>query len=165
MGFPKFSDSDERMLELLAQIAQNTGSAQQETTQQRGQQSGPVPIDPRRFHVVETPDLEDANPDGTVTIEPGETVELARYDATACHLIGVGAKTQRDVFYRLRADHEKNFAGGWRTMPFGTLGSPYSFVNELGLTFPIEEQIVYEAKLPDGIGSTVDISGKILLRL
>ncbi|MFC4246468.1 hypothetical protein ACFOZ7_05585 [Natribaculum luteum] len=166
MGFPKFDDSNEQMVKLLAQIAANTGSLPQGSTQPQVQQSGPMEIDPRQLHVVETPLLEEANPDGTVTIEPGEEVTIAEYDTTSdFHLIAAGATNQGDVYYRIRADYEKSVAGGWRVMPMGTMGSPYSFVKELGVMFPIEEKIVYEAKLAEAAESTVDVSGKLYLKL
>ncbi|WIV67552.1 hypothetical protein [Natrialbaceae archaeon AArc-T1-2] len=155
------------MVQLLEDIARNTGNidVDVDNDNQSAQESLPISIDPRDFLVIETPQLEGSNPDGTITIEPGEVVEIARFDTVPCHLIGVGAKNQLDVVYRLEVDHQKSLAGGWRSMPLGTMGSPYSFVKELGVTFPVEDQIVYKAKLSEAAESTVDVSGKILLRL
>lgn len=161
------SDNQDRMVALLEQIAANTGGLGDEEIDASGQSTSSVErVNPRRFHVIETTEMESANADGTVTLEPGESAPIVAFrHKPGFALLGVGAKNQQDVEYRLVADDTERIGGDWRAAPLGEIGSPFSFVDQLGVVFDIEEQLELEARLSEDASSTVDLAGKFHIQI
>lgn len=153
--FPNQRRNETEILENIeALLAQQSGMhpeqmRQKAETRGDGGPSGVRLMDSNRYLVLETADLDGANDDGTVTLEPGEEKTLIRYDqdATAA-LLALGANDAQNVIYTTRANGKKAL-GGKTHSPLGQVNFPFSFVDQLGAALPIES-LEYRAKLmPD----------------
>lgn len=91
------------------------------------------PIDLRNYKVVESSDLETANPDGTVTCPAGEETVIMEHepttDDTTTLLHALGASDAPDIRFRLRYATNISFT---MESPPGGVNDPYSYTNELG---------------------------------
>ena len=165
-----FEDNEDRAVELLEQIAGNTGGLGDQTTVNKdvdisGQtadgRTGLVPL--RSYVCVETDNLDAANEDGTVTLEPGDTKPLCRIRETgdaALAVYAVGAVDANNVEYSLHVDNSIT-VGGRTNSPLGTLNTPFSFVQMLGGAIPASTSAEYRAHLSGDAGGPVDLAGRL----
>ncbi|APW99408.1 hypothetical protein CHINAEXTREME_17245 [Halobiforma lacisalsi AJ5] len=173
MTVPRFDNYEEEAVALLRQIAANTGAiddvggGSSPSTPQTGT-SGPANdrMSPEEYIVIETAALEEANPDGTVTIEPGETVTLAEYESRAAgsfSLLAAGASEHMDVAYRLVADDDR-VVGGTTYSPLGSINDPFSFPKMYDTELQVSDLIEYQATLSPNAEGTVDAAARLHLR-
>lgn len=112
-------------------------------------------LTPGAYVVTETADMDYSNDDGTVTIEPGDSYPLVRYEATSTNgvmLLAVGATDEQDVEFYVEIDNRR-VVGGRTNSPLGNLNSPFSFVEKLGGSIPAEHTVTYWAAVsPDAAG-------------
>lgn len=174
---PGLRDNDDVAVELLSEIlAELRGSSPgggnggddvtiNETVYQGGSGGGAptAPMDPERYYVVETAGLDDANLDGSITLQPGEQREIVGIEhegAAPIILYAVGATDRVDVSYRLTYGNDNNL-GGWTQSPLGSINNPFSFVQSLGRTIPVDQRVSYVARLSDQAESSVDLAGRV----
>jgi hypothetical protein len=161
---PTIEDNDEEALELLRQIAENTGGieelAKDDQPRTRRRSLG------RNYAVVETADLDpdnwSINSDGTITIQPGEEKPIVNYSVSGGNptCLAIGANDVKDLKYKLVRDN--TFVVGNETeSPLGTVGSPFSFVQELDAGVPANSRLTYYGVLPSSAGSSVDVAGRM----
>lgn len=118
-------------------------------------------MDQQSLRIVETDNLEEANDDGTRTVNPGETVTLARIaPGFRFALLAAGASDSSNVQYRLVADQDR-VIGGTTGSPLGTVNSPLSFVEEYGAAIEINQEVEYRARLDESAGSSVDLVARL----
>lgn len=163
-------DNPDRMVALLETIAQNTGGLGDlgdAGTDQEVNIQGSTPdsrigmLAPQNLVVSETDDLDAANDDGSVTLEPGDSVtvvEIATDQPTA--LLAVGASDAEDVEYQLVVDDQYPI-GRATNSPLGTVNDPFSFVDVLGGAVPAQRSVSYQASLAPEAGSSVDLVGRM----
>lgn len=168
-GDLQIRDNEDRMLQYLAAIAENTGGlgneiSAEETTevQVEGSHSGDRVghLLPKDYVVVETDDLDAANSDGTVTCEPGEATRLAHFNpGTPVSVLAVGATDEVDVEYYLEIDGK--VVGGITNSPLGLLNTPFSFVDALGAAIPVDKRVSYIARLDASATGSVDLAARM----
>jgi len=119
-------------------------------------------IEPRDYIVIESDDLDDDehNDDGTVTLQPGETKTLVRYEGDPFALHAVGATDEAGVQYRLVAG-SKRTVGGTTNSPLGLLNDPFSFGDVLGGALGIDKRIEYRATLDAEATAPVNLAGRL----
>ena len=163
-----FPDNNDRAIELLEMIARNTGSIDADTDELGGPDGipeGPQYINPNNYLIAETADLDDANDDGTITLEPGDTTPIVDVDRDRpVAVLAVGANDVNDVRYQLYRDNSV-VVGGTTNSPLGTLNSPFSFPNELGVSVPVEGRVQYRAHYPRDATGTVELAGRMHVEL
>lgn len=167
---PSARDNVDRMVQLLEQIAANTGTRDRADGGDGGHGSdggdgiggyARQPINPTSYRIIETSYLEDATPDGSVTLEPGEEAPIVKYDPRdGGALMALGATDEPDVRYALRFDHQ-HIIGGWTNSPLGLINDPFSFVNEFGVVLPAEQTVEYVARYDSTASGEVDLVGRL----
>lgn len=164
-------DNDDEMVRLLRQIAENTGKTlksdkditQEITMEGESAESRVGLIPPKSYVTVETADMEYANDNGTVTLEPGDSVPLVEHANHPKALYAVGATDIQDVEYTLMVDDE--IIGNRTNSPLGLVNDPFSFVESLGGAIPAEDQIAYVAHYDAGASGSVNLAARIHLEL
>lgn len=170
MGF--IDDDQDKMLDLLEVIARNTGGlsdldeVQQDVTIESSNVNNRVgSIKPRDYVVVETADMDGANDDGTVTLEPGDTVRMASFRSdSAFSVLAVGAYNQQGVEYVLRVDNDRSVGGVTQT-PLGDIGAPFSFVEKAGGGVSCKKSIEYIARADADLADPVDVAARLHLEV
>jgi len=168
-------DNDDEVVALLRQIANNTQAGtggdgrevnveQTETTKIEGSHSGDRVghLKPNNLVVVETDDLEDhpVNDDGTVTVQPGQAVPLAKFRLDSpFSVLAVGASDEVDVIYQLRIDSEPAMSP--TNSPLGLINDPFSFVDAYGAALPCEKSVEYVAELSSDASGPVTLAGRL----
>ncbi len=161
-GIPGMGSEDRSIIELLAIIARNTGGLDDDDPQLP---QGTRPIDPEQLVITETADLNGTNPDGTVTIEPGEDEVIARDEAgTGLVLLAAGATDEDDTHYYIRVDYDRT-VGGTRHSPLGTINTPFSFTEMYGGMIVAEHTVEYRARVSEDASGPVDIAGRLHLEV
>jgi len=164
---PGIRDNDDRMVALLEQIAQNTGSLDGGIDREisiEGTHSGDRVghLQPDTLIVAETDDLDrdDINDDGTITVEPGEEMPLARIRPDVPFaILAVGAVDEVDVTYQLKIDNDPAISP--TNSPLGLINDPFSFVVAYGAAIPAEKSAVYTARLDPQASGSVDLAARI----
>ena len=159
------SDNMDEMVELLREISRNTGTPTNEVSKDIDYNGvGPDQrvgfMDANSYVTVESANEDHANDDGSVTVEPGETVPLVSYREGPFALAAVGATDAQDVSYALKRD-DSRVVGGVTNSPLGILNRPFSFVENFGGVIPIETNVVYEAHLDESAGGPVDLAARL----
>lgn len=165
MNIPQISDNSDQIVQLLTQIARNTGSLGE-----NGDGNGPDVLIPRRplspgtYRVVESADMDWSNDDGTVTVPPGEEVPLVSYEFQAEQgmLLAVGATDAQNVTYRVEVDRNRT-VGGRTQSPLGVLNNEFSFVETLGGAIPAASTFAYYARLDESASAAVDLTARLHL--
>lgn len=132
-----------------------------------GSTQGARIFDPSRLIINDTTSLEDANADGSITIEPGKTEKVVSYEPPQrgeFALLAVGLTDRRDVTYRLKYDGNTTI-GGWTQSPLGTVNDLFSFYRVYGAMLPVKNQVTYEAKLSENASGSVDLAGEIHVQI
>lgn len=87
----------------------------------------------RDYLVIETSDLEAANPDGSITVPAGGEQVLCEYEPTGddnrALLHTLGAADANDIQYRLKYGTNTSFT---TESPVGLITNPYSFTETAG---------------------------------
>jgi len=161
-------DNKSAQTEILANIeallAQQTGdhieqNVKKADTRDDAGPSGVNLMDATRYIVLETSNLDEANDDGTVTLSPGDTQALIRYDlGTPVALQAIGANDRDNVTYEIRINNEKT-VGGQTNSPVGTLNNPFSFVGNLGAAIPAEK-LEYIASYDPAASGNIDLAAR-----
>ena len=118
-----------------------------------------TPVPPGQLRLVETSDLQDANDDGSVTIEANTERELLLYENRADHpflLHFLGAADALDVQYVLRVGQEIVFTS---ESPVGTITNPFVFADYYGGPMAFARDITYSAR--NNTGSSIDLAGRM----
>lgn len=166
-GVPGMGSEDRSMVELLEIIAVNTGGldasrdGEIDITHQPGVH-GQRPIDPGGYSIYETADLDKANPDGTVTVQPGEEAVLAetpRMDR-GWALYAAGAVDEDDCAYYIRIDNEL-VVGGTTASPLGTINSPFSFPETMGGYVPASTVVELLVRYSAEASGEINLAGRI----
>lgn len=162
MTFPQMQDNPDEAIALLRQIAANTGTVEDDDDDPP---TAPEvrPIRPGTYRVVETDALESdaVNDDGTITLKPGETLDLARFsEQVPGRLLAVGATDAADVRYFVETDNQRK-PGGVTNSPLGLLNDPFSFVQNYGAFIPFVNSVAYRARLPQNASSSVDLAARL----
>lgn len=169
---PQMQDHDDKTVELLGEILdelRGSGVGGDDVTINKnvgtgsGGQSPVARIDPTRVIIIETAALEDSNPDGTITIQPGEKQKIVEYHTGGDHpinLLALGATDRQNVSYRVVYDNDQTL-GGWTQSPLGAVHDPFSLVETYGLTIPVERRVGIEAMLSESADSSVDLIGRL----
>lgn len=161
-------DDDDRAVKLLEQIARNTGSIgdldggveQEITIESENVNSRVGTVKPRNYIVVETADMDGANDDGTVTLQPGDTKVLVSYAGDPFAALALGANNEQGVEYVLRADSDRT-VGGVTQSPLGSIGDPFSFVQAIGAAVSCEKSIEYIARADPNMTDPVDVAARL----
>lgn len=166
-GKLKIRDNIDRVVDLLEQIAKNTGSldgpdiTEEITVEGQGPETRVGIIEPGAVVVQETADMDDANPDGTITLQPGESKAMVSHRASAPFaLLAAGAVDKADVEYQLKIDGGAPVAGTTQS-PLGLINDPFSFVQKLGGAVGVEKSVVYLARLDESASSSVDLAARL----
>lgn len=167
MTFPGMSDNYDQMVQLLAQIAENTGDIETQETQDVtiegsniDQRIGVVPHN--TIVITESGDLDSADDDGTITLERGQETTIAEFTDQAHAVYAVGATDVQDVRYWLEIDGDP--AVGPTRGPLGTVNSPFSFVEKYGGAVPADNRCRLRA-LYTGDSGEVNVVGRIHLEV
>lgn len=163
-------DQDDVAIALLRQLVVNTGTIDQlDGSQQEINIQGETvssrtgTIDPTDLLIVETDDMEGANDDGTITIDPGDHATIVGYrPGWPFGILAVGASDEDDVEYQLRVDSDTP-VGGTTNSPLGTVNEPFSFVDELGGAPHGEKRVDYVAYVDSDADAPVDLVGRVYL--
>lgn len=165
-----FQDKQDQMAATLKNIEallarQQGGRAGTGGSGGSGNEGGQIPhLSPKNYIVRETDDM-DGVPDGeTVTLEPGESKPLVRFDGKRHAILAVGAVDEPDVSYQLRLDYERTI-GGRTNSPLGLMNNPFSFFNATGRTIPANQTTEYLARLDEDAASSVDLAARIHLEV
>lgn len=164
---PEIRDNEDEMVRLLRQIAANTGSLDdldgprnEITIKGQSVKSRVGTIDPKNMVVVETDNMEGAESDGSMEVEPGETVTFVKYRGDPFAVLAVGATDKTDVTYQLRVDGRTPI-GGTTNSPLGALNDPLSFVDKLGGAPHAEQTVEYQAHLSSAASAPVYVVGRL----
>lgn len=128
-----------------------------------GQAAQNRPIHPSSLVITETSDLDEANEDGTVTLNPGEEAVIARQEARVADgmmLLAAGATDKQDAEYFLRFDNDV-VVGGSRNSPLGTLNTPFSFVENYSGVPVAEDVIEYVVRYDTNASGELNIAGRM----
>lgn len=122
-------------------------------------------LTPGQYTVVETTDNYDdstLNSDGSVSVAPGEEVELAVYRAgdNGGLCLAVGANDANDVQYYMRVDSQHT-VGGVMNSPLGLITSPFSFVQELDGAVPFNSRVSYVARVSSDSPETKNLAARL----
>lgn len=145
-------------------LAQQVGSDQirienKSDSHSDGGPSGVRLMDANRYVALETTNLDEANTNGTVTLQPGDSQALIRWDRELeVAIMAIGAVDKDDVQYEIRANHDQT-VGGVTQSPLGTINDPFSFVQELGAAVPVQT-FEYVATLSQNASSPVDLAAR-----
>jgi plastocyanin len=168
----RIEDDTEKMLALLRQLVENTGGLAERsgpggtdvTIEGQTAASRVGTIEPANLLVVETADLEDANDDGTITVEPGSTETFVQFRGQPHNVLAGGAVDRADVRYNLEADGSTT-VGGTTNSPLGSINEPFSFVATLGGAPGVERRSAYKAFLSEGADAPVRLAGRLFVEL
>jgi len=114
-------------------------------------------LNPARYVVRETDDLENVASGGAITLQPGETKTLVNARALGDGGLGVmavGAIDANDVQYQLVIDDDR-VVGGTTNSPLGLFNDEFSFIEKLGGVLPAGKYVEYRATLSGNAGSPV----------
>jgi len=138
------------------------GSTTENVFSGRGVASQTGTLQPSKYVIRETDDLDGVSSGGTVTLSPGdtETIVDARARDSAMALLAVGANDATGVEYRLKVD-DSRVVGGTTHAPLGVVNDPFSFVEEFGAVIPVEKYVEYEASYDSSQTGEVDIVGRL----
>jgi hypothetical protein len=155
------SDNEDKMVALLEQIAANTGldDAGSSAAPPTGSTGRTGSVRPWDYVVVETASMSYSNPSGTVTLSPGDSVNLVDYEATQDTLLAIGATDKQDVEYELTID--KTTVGGRTNSPLGLVNEPFSFVDALAREIPVEKRLRYTAHYDPNASGDIELAGRI----
>lgn len=119
-------------------------------------------IRPGSFTVHDTSDLEGSNDLGSVVVEPGDKVPLARAEGfnQGAYLLAAGASDAQGVTFALRVD-EEHIVGGITNSPLGTMSSPFSFNQNYGGVVPATEKVEYIAIYDDEATGQVELTARL----
>jgi len=120
-------------------------------------------LTPGSYVVQETADMEFSDADGTVTLQPGDSLPLVRYDSNAdgsVMLLAVGAVDSQDVRYRVEVDDQRT-VGGETNSPLGVLNDPFSFVENLGGAVQANRSVAYWAELDSSADAPVTLAARL----
>lgn len=165
MGFG-ISDNEDEMVALLRKIAENTGTLDQpeQTINLNGQTAdqrvGFIPAN--AFVTLETDDLENSDPDGTLTLSPGDTKAVVEYSGQ-CAVYAVGCSDKQDVEYQLEVDGR--VVGGRMNSPLGLLNDPFSFVEKLGGAVPVEKRVRYVVNYDSEASGDIALAGRLMVEV
>lgn len=124
-----------------------------------GGTSGTRMMDSSRYIVLETANMDEANPDGTITLEPGDEEAILRFNRDVpIALQAIGAVDVGGVTYEIRINNERT-VGGQTSGPLGTVNDPFSFVEKLGAAVPAES-MEYVATYPPSQSGSVDLAAR-----
>lgn len=170
LDLEQLGSEQEAIIELLQIIAQNTsdglgaGVQPQQTVNIEREFSGgsPTPVgalDPRRYSIKETADLDDATEGGAIKLEPGDRETIVEAESSnGVILMAVGAADKQDVRYRLYMDGQRT-VGNETNSPLGTIHSPFSFYQMFGALLPANRRIEYQAQLDSDAPGPVELVG------
>lgn len=166
-----FSDNSDKTVQLLQQIARNTASQKDggdRLTYDIDGTAGPGEIDPAKYRIVETRDLDSStypvSPNGILTLNPGESAPMFRaFTSQSYRLLAVGAADRSGVEYELRINGQQT-VGGRTTSPLGSINDPFSFANVLGATIPVQN-VEYVAHYDKNATGSVDLTGRAHLEV
>jgi hypothetical protein len=178
-------DNEDAMVRLLVQIAKNTGGldggdtsitqegdqttvtregdtiSQDETVNVETAEQRTGMIAPRAYVVKETADLDGANPDGTITVDPSKEVVVAEWEpGQDFSLLAAGATDHPNAAYLLRADSNSPI-GGATASPLGSVTDPFSFVDELGGAVYCEKRVQYLVRLSSNATESIDVAARL----
>lgn len=165
MSLPGFTDSQDEAVALLRQIAENTGSLEQnqDVTLEGSniqQRMGVIPAG--TVVIKETADMDSI--DGTaVTLSPGDEQTLASYREGSTAVYAYGATDASNVIYWLEVDG--NLAVGPTRGPLGTINSPFSFVANYGGAVPSDSRVKLKARYPASESGEVDLVARMHLEV
>lgn len=122
-------------------------------------------LTPGHYTVVETTDNYDdsaLNADGSLSVAPGDEVELAVYRAgnNGGLCLAVGANDANDVQYYMRVDSQHT-VGGVTNSPLGLVTSPFSFVETLDGAVPFNSRVSYIARVDSDAASARDLAARM----
>jgi hypothetical protein len=162
--FPQIRDSGDEALALLKKIAANTAATNDPDRQAFASSTfggtGPAPT-PENLVVVETSNLDDANADGAITVNDGETATVVEYENFGnqmAYLVALGAHDVLDTTYKLVVEGDERFT---TESPLGGVNSLFSFTETLGQPLPVGSRVRYDVTYTGG-GST-DYVGRMLI--
>lgn len=163
-GLPGMKDDTTRMVRLLEQIAENTRDIDAEHDirlegARIDQRIGVLPHNAIVITETADMDLESLNPDGTITIEPGDKRKIAEYREGDHGVLAYGAVDEPDLVYWLEVDGTP-VVGPTRS-PLGTINSPFSFVDVYGGAVPSEERTEVIVSRPDDATGSVDVAARL----
>lgn len=118
---------------------------------------------PGEWVIDETAALDEANDDGTITLNPGEQKTIAEAhhpNADAIGLLSVGAADEQNVRYFIRID-SKYVVGGVTNSPLGSVNSPFSFPDYYNAIIPADQRIEYVAQRPTNASGAVDLVARL----
>lgn len=166
--FPQVSDNEDKAVALLQQIAANTGGISEINGNGNNggggnsSRSGQRVIDPVRYFEVETDDLDAANEDGTITLEPGDRKAIVIADQDKPTLLhGVGATDEANVTYQVRLD-SRQYVGRSTNSPLGSINNPWMYPEKVGGSLPADRSVAYVAKLDQSATAPVDLAGRLV---
>lgn len=161
-------DTRDEMVALLRQIAENTGAVATDGVdktinlngQTADQRVGFIPAN--SFVTLETDDLDNADPNGTITLSPGDTKAVVEYSG-ACAVYAVGCSDKQDVEYQLEVDGR--VVGGRMNSPLGLLNEPFSFVEKLGGAVPVEKRVRYVVNYDSAASGDISLAGRLMVEV
>lgn len=162
MTLPGLSDNTDDAVALLQQIAENTSNTPEVDQTLEGaniqQRIGVIPG--QSVVIKETAHLEDANPDGSVTLSPGDKATIAEFNEGQEHAVyAFGATDTNNVLYHLEIDGTPVI--GPTNGPLGTVNNPFSFVETYGGALPADKRTRLIATYPSAATGDVDVVGRI----
>lgn len=115
----------------------------------------------QEFRVVETEELDDANTDGTVTVQDGqrESVVNWRTHADRIKLYGLGVNDEQDCTYQIFVDGELSSE---TESPLGTMQNPFRFPEMFGQPVSATEEV--DVKVINNSGGSKDFVARLFLR-
>jgi plastocyanin len=165
-----FKDLENRMVELLERIEENTREVDvSQTNEIEGssinERRGLLPRE--AIKIRETADLDPQqaalNPDGTITLSPGDRVRIAQYRGVPHAVLAYGAVDRPEVAYSVHTD--SNPAVGPTRSPMGTINAPFSFVEHYGGAVPAQNSSAVWVERPAGATGTVDVAARLHLEV
>jgi hypothetical protein len=123
--------------------------------------SGTKVMPPSKYIITETDDLDAANADGTITLQPGEEKTIVEFDpGYAFALLAAGASDTNDAVYYLYADGSRPI-GGVTNSPLGPINNPFSFQDALGRGVYLDRRVEYRVRLSQNATSAQDLAGRL----
>lgn len=170
MEYPKFEDEQEKQTALLKRLVENTGGlgdldpSRDVTIENQAVGSRVGTIEPRDLSVTETDDLEDAEGDGTMKVEPGETKTFLTFQGPPHAILAVGASDHTDADYHLEADNQYPI-GGTTKSPLGSINEPFSFVRQFGGAPHAEQRTRYKIYLDSSASAPIYVAGRLFVEV
>ena len=116
-------------------------------------------LQPGRYTIKESSDMDDAEPDGSISVAPGDTRTVVRHNSdTGTALLAVGVNDDPDARYQLVVD-DNRVVGGETQAPLGTPTDLFSFVDTLNGAIPADSTIEYQVKMDPNASSSSNFTG------